>query len=46
LLRGARGDRDRLAHLLVQVGKAGNEGAKVQLFFELADQLSDRVGEG
>ena len=36
------GDRAPLA----QVRNAGNEGAKVRLFFELAEKFCDRVGEG
>jgi nitrate reductase alpha subunit len=40
------GDRDPLAQFLAQVRNAGNEGAKVRLFFELAEKFCDRVGEG
>jgi hypothetical protein len=40
------GDRDPLAQFLAQVRNAGNEEAKVPLFFELAEKFGDRVGEG
>ncbi|MCC3421134.1 MAG: hypothetical protein JGK12_13315 [Microcoleus sp. PH2017_01_SCD_O_A] len=40
------GDRAPLAQFLAQLRNAGNEEAKVRLFFELAEKFCDRVGEG
>jgi hypothetical protein len=40
LLRGARGDRDRLAQFLAQLRNAGNEEAKVQPLFRFGREIS------
>ncbi|WP_377474837.1 MAG: hypothetical protein P2A85_19390 [Microcoleus anatoxicus] len=45
-LSNTPGDRAPLAQFLAQVRNAGNEGAKVRLFFEWAEKFCDRVGEG